>query len=156
MNMGILGLAGILLLTGCGSPVSDNQSIQDQTQKASDELAEEYFVEPTWYPSGFSEFSGDTEYSKNLAWRWGTSAETVCPNDSRSCWSVILVSKSGCPGGLQSDIKMYDSFNNEIESTRKSYWSEISPMQPVNFIFESSFVERAHSAQIFNLVCYPS
>ena len=40
MNMGILGLAGILLLTGCGSPVSDNQSIQDQTQKASDELAE--------------------------------------------------------------------------------------------------------------------
>ena len=61
---------------------------EQQRQKASDELTEKYAVEPAWYPSDF------TEFSNNLAWRWGTKAETNCSYSSGACWSVMVIAKN--------------------------------------------------------------
>jgi hypothetical protein len=122
------------------------QLMEEQRQKASDALTDKYTVEPAWYPADYE------EYSSNLAWRWGTSKETNCSYSSGSCWSVMVMSKSGCSSSLYGEIKIFDSGDVQIDYTNDST-STVSPMQKVKLTFDT-FNEQARSAQIGELKCY--
>ena len=122
------------------------QLMEEQRQKASDALTDKYTVEPAWYPADYE------EYSSNLAWRWGTSKETNCSYSSGSCWSVMVMSKSGCSTSLYGEIKIFDSGDVQIDYTNDST-STVSPMQKVKLTFDT-FNEQARSAQIGELKCY--
>lgn len=122
------------------------QKMEEQRQKASDALTDKYTVEPAWYPADYN------EYSSNLAWRWGTSKETNCSYSSGSCWSVMVISKSGCSSSLYGEIKIFDSGDVQIDYTNDST-STVSPMQKVKLTFDT-FNEQARSAQIGELKCY--
>jgi hypothetical protein len=122
------------------------QLMEEQRQKASDDLTDKYTVEPAWYPADYEEFSS------NLAWRWGTSKETSCSYSSGSCWSVMVISKSGCSSSLYGEIKIFDSGNVQIDYTNDST-SSVSPMQKVKLTFDT-FNEQAKSAAIGELRCY--
>jgi hypothetical protein len=124
----------------------DAQLMEEQRQKASDDLTDKYTVEPAWYPADYEEFSS------NLAWRWGTSKETSCSYSSGSCWSVMVISKSGCSSSLYGEIKIFDSGNVQIDYTNDST-SSVSPMQKVKLTFDT-FNEQAKSAAIGELRCY--
>lgn len=122
------------------------QLMEEQRQKASDDLTDKYTVEPAWYPADYEEFSS------NLAWRWGTSKETSCSYSSGSCWSVMVISKSGCSSSLYGEIKIFDSGNVQTDYTNDST-SSVSPMQKVKLTFDT-FNEQAKSAAIGELRCY--
>lgn len=124
----------------------EQQRVEEQTQKASDELVDKYKVEPAWYPKGFNEYSSD------LAWRWGTNAETKCSYSSGSCWSVMIVSKYGCSSSLYGEIKIFDSNDVQIDYTNDST-ATVSPMQKVKLTFDT-FNEDASTAAISELRCY--
>lgn len=119
---------------------------EQQRQKASDELTEKYAVEPAWYPSDF------TEFSNNLAWRWGIKAETNCSYSSGSCWSVMVIAKNGCPSSLYGEIKIFDTSDIQIDYTNDTT-STVSPMQKVKLTFDT-FNKEASTAQIGDLSCY--
>jgi hypothetical protein len=129
-----------------GSSSSNNLTMEEQRQKASDELTSKYAVEPAWYPDGFN------EYSDNVAWRWGTSKETDCSYSSGSCWSVMVISKEGCPQSLYGEIKIFDSADVQIDYTNDTT-STVSPMQKVKLTFDT-FNDNASTAQIGKLSCY--
>jgi hypothetical protein len=129
-----------------GSSPSNDLTMEQQRQKASDELASKYTVEPAWYPDGFN------EYSENVAWRWGTSKETDCSYSSGSCWSAIIISKEGCPNSLYGEIKIFDSSDVQIDYTNDTA-STVSPMQKVKLTFDT-FNDNASTAQIGKLSCY--
>jgi hypothetical protein len=129
-----------------GDSTPDPQKVQEQAQKASDELADKYTAEPVWYPSDY------TQYSDDLAVRWGTSKETTCSYSSGSCWSLMVISKSGCSSSLYGEIKIFDSSDVQIDYTNDTT-STVSPMQKVKLTFDT-FNEQAKSAQIGELRCY--
>jgi hypothetical protein len=141
----LLGLMVIGQFSG-GNSSPNAQTIEEQRQKASDALTDKYTVEPAWYPADYE------EYSSNLAWRWGTSKETNCSYSSGSCWSVMVMSKSGCSSSLYGEIKIFDSGDVQIDYTNDST-STVSPMQKVKLTFDT-FNEQARSAQIGELKCY--
>jgi hypothetical protein len=144
----VIVLLGFMLI----GMFSDNNStpnaqlMEEQRQKASDELTDKYTVEPAWYPADYE------EYSSNLAWRWGTSKETTCSYSSGSCWSVMVISKSGCSSSLYGEIKIFDSSDVQIDYTNDST-STVSPMQKVKLTFDT-FNKQAQSAQVGELKCY--
>lgn len=129
-----------------GESTPDSQKMQEQAQKASDELAGKYTVEPAWYPADYQQFSD------NLAWRWGTNKETSCSYSSGSCWSVMVIAKSGCSSSLYGEIKIFDANDIQIDYTNDST-SSVSPMQKVKLTFDT-FNEQAKTAQIGELRCY--
>lgn len=131
-----------------GESTPDPQKLQEQAQKASDELANKYTVEPAWYPSDYQEFAGDS----NLAWRWGTSKETTCTYSSGSCWSLMVIAKSGCSSSLYGEIKIFDSNDVQIDYTNDTT-STVSPMQKVKLTFDT-FNKGAKTANIGELKCY--
>jgi hypothetical protein len=140
-------LAIIGQITGGNSGTgTSNLSAEQQRQKASDELTQKYQVEPAWYPDGF------TEFSSNLAWRWGTKAETNCSYSSGACWSVMVISKSGCPSSLYGEIKIFDASDVQIDYTNDTT-STVSPLQKVKLTFDT-FNKEAETAQIGELSCY--
>jgi hypothetical protein len=141
----ILGLMVIGQFSG-GNSSPSTQSVEEQRQQASDDLTDKYTVEPAWYPADYNEYSSD------LAWRWGTSKETKCSYGSGSCWSVMVISKSGCSSSLYGEIKIFDSSDIQIDYTNDST-STVSPMQKVKLTFDT-FNEQADSAQIGELKCY--
>jgi hypothetical protein len=136
----------ISTVSGLGNSKPDPLTIAEQTQKASDALADKYTVEPAWYPADYQEFSS------NLAWRWGTSKETTCSYSSGSCWSVMVIAKSGCSSSLYGEIKIFDSSDVQIDYTNDST-STVSPMQKVKLTFDT-FNDEAQTAQIGELRCY--
>ena len=144
----VVFIAYVLISTvsGLGNSKPDPLTIAEQTQKASDALADKYKVEPAWYPEGYQEFSS------NLAWRWGTSKETICSYSSGSCWSVMVIAKSGCSSSLYGEIKIFDSSDVQIDYTNDST-SSVSPMQKVKLTFDT-FNDEAQTAQISELRCY--
>lgn len=144
----VVFIAYVLISTvsGLGNSKPDSLTIAEQTQKASDALADKYKVEPAWYPEGYQEFSS------NLAWRWGTSKETTCSYSSGSCWSVMVIAKSGCSSSLYGEIKIFDSSDVQIDYTNDST-SSVSPMQKVKLTFDT-FNDEAQTAQISELRCY--
>jgi hypothetical protein len=144
----VVFIAYVLISTvsGLGNSKPDPLTIAEQTQKASDALADKYKVEPAWYPEGYQEFSS------NLAWRWGTSKETTCSYSSGSCWSVMVIAKSGCSSSLYGEIKIFDSSDVQIDYTNDST-SSVSPMQKVKLTFDT-FNDEAQTAQISELRCY--
>lgn len=141
----ILGLMLIGMFSDRNS-TPNAQLMEEQRQKASDALTDKYTVEPAWYPADYEEFSS------NLAWRWGTNKETSCSYNSGSCWSVMVISKSGCSSSLYGEIKIFDSGNVQIDYTNDST-SSVSPMQKVKLTFDT-FNEQAKTAQIGELRCY--
>jgi hypothetical protein len=141
----LLGLMVIGQFSG-GNSTPSAQTIEEQRQKASDALTEKYAVEPAWYPRDYE------EYSSNLAWRWGTSKETTCSYSSSSCWTVMVISKSGCTSSLYGEIKIFDSGDIQIDYTNDTT-SSVSPMQKVKLTFDT-FNEQAQTAQIGELRCY--
>lgn len=141
----LLGFMAIGAFTDNNS-TPNAQLMEEQRQKASDALTDKYTVEPAWYPSDFNEFSS------NLAWRWGTSKETDCSYSSGSCWTVMVIAKSGCSNSLYGEIKMFDSSDVQIDYTNDST-STVSPMQKVKLTFDT-FNEQARTAQIGELRCY--
>lgn len=144
----VLGI--FIALTGGNSgsnSTSSNLSIEQQRQKASDELTQKYTVEPAWYPAGFTAYA----YDETLAWRWGTSKETNCTYDSASCWSVLVISKNGC-SSLYGEIKIFDSSDVQIDYTNDTT-STVSPLQKVKLTFDT-FNDNASSANIGKLSCH--
>lgn len=141
----IVGLMAIGQFSG-GNSTPNAKTIEEQRQKASDELTEKYTVEPAWYPSDYSQFSD------NLAWRWGTNKETSCSYSSGSCWSVMVISKTGCSSSLYGEIKIFDKSDIQIDYTNDTT-SSVSPMQKVKLTFDT-FNDQAQSAQIGELRCY--
>jgi hypothetical protein len=142
----VLSVLGNLTSGSNSSSSSSNLTVEEQRQKASDDLANKYTVEPAWYPDGFNEYDG------NLAWRWGTSKETDCSYSSGSCWSVMLIAKDGCPRSLYGEIKIFDSSDVQIDYTNDSA-STVSAMQKVKLTFDT-FNDNASTAQIGKFSCY--
>lgn len=102
----------------------------------------------SWHDSSFTQWTEDS----NLAWRWGTNKETSCSYSSGSCWSVMVISKTGCPSSLSGEIKIFDKSDIQIDYTNDTT-SSVSPMQRVKLTFDT-FNDQAQSAQIGELRCY--
>ena len=141
----LLGFMAIGAFSGNDS-TPNAQLMEEQRQKASDDLTDKYTVEPAWYPADYK------EYSSNLAVRWGTSKETSCSYSSGSCWSLMVISKSGCSSSLYGEIKIFDSSGVQIDYTNDST-STVSPMQKVKLTFDT-FNEQAKTAEVGELKCY--
>ncbi len=103
-------------------------------------------ADTSWIPTGFTQWTDNEE----IAWRWGTSKETICTYDR--CWSVMVVAKNGCANGMYSEINLFDKSNVQIGYTNEST-SFVAPMQQVKLSFDS-FDKQAQTAQISKISCH--
>jgi hypothetical protein len=101
----------------------------------------------SWIPTGFTGYATDD----NLAWRWGTKSETNCTYSSGACWSVMVVTKDGCPSGLYGEIAILDKSEVQID-----YTNDTTTLVPagtkVKMTFDT-FNEEADTARLSQLTC---
>ena len=145
----VLGIiSGLIVLSIIGSiaGISTSSSISDSDSSADTPAVET--IDSSWIPSGFDAWPGDAD----LAWRWGTRSETKCTYSSGSCWSVMIVSKYGCPSSLYGEINLFDRSDIQIGYTNDSL-STVQPGQKVKLTFDT-FNEDANTANVAKLSCY--
>jgi len=121
-------------------------SVEEQRQKASDELASKYSVTPAWYPSDFNLFSDDA----NIAWRWLENNEFSC-SIGDSCWGMLVIAQDGCPSSLYAEVSILDSSGTQIAYSNDSL-SVAAPMQKNKLTFES-FDSSANTARLTKISC---
>lgn len=127
-----------------GSDTSSTSSVTPSSNSYTPAPTNDY----SWIPSGFNGYPDDD----NLAWRWGTNKETDCTYSSGSCWSVMVVTRDGCPSSLYAELKIFDSSDIQIDYTNDTT-SSVSPMQKVKLTFDT-FNDNASGAKIGELNCY--
>jgi hypothetical protein len=101
----------------------------------------------SWIPSDFSGLSEND----NVAWRWGTSSETNCTYSSGSCWSVMIITRDGCPSGIYAELAILDRSEVQIDYTNDSTTS-VPPNTKVKLTFDT-FNEEADTARIGEISC---
>ncbi len=101
----------------------------------------------SWIPSGFSGYPDND----NIAWRWGTKAETICTYNTSSCWSVMAITRDGCPSGLYAEIAILDGSEVQIDFTNDST-TRVLPNTKVKLTFDT-FNEQASTARISEMTC---
>lgn len=101
----------------------------------------------SWIPSGFSEYSEDD----NIAWRWGTNSETNCTYDSGYCWSVMVITRDGCPSGIYSEIAILDRSEVQIDFTNDST-TRVLPNTKIKLTFDT-YNDDADTARVGEISC---
>lgn len=101
----------------------------------------------SWIPSDFSGYPDDD----NVAWRWGTRSETNCSYSSGSCWSVMLITRDGCPSGMYAELAIFDGSGVQIDYTNDST-TRVSPNTKVKLTFDT-FNEQADTARLSEVSC---
>ena len=143
----IIGIPVLIILYTIGNS-SNSEISSNSTSTNSAAGTDSKLFDDTWVPSGFTGYASDD----NLAWRWGTKAETNCTYSSGSCWSVILISKNGCPQSLYGEVNLFDKNNIQMSYTNDTLGT-VQPMQKVKLTFDT-FDESAQSANISKFSCY--
>jgi hypothetical protein len=144
-------VAGLVLYTAINpnlfkSSPKNTMTIEEQRQKASDELTSKYTVTPAWFPSDFNEFAEDP----NVAWRWLENKEFTCSLGD-ACWGMLVVSKNGCPNSLYVEVSILDSSGTQVSYSHDSL-SVAAPMQKNKLTFES-FDSSANTARLAKISC---
>ena len=143
----VLILVGtFLLIKGMSGNDFDPAKAEQQRIAASNELTDKYTVQSNWYPKGFS------EYQEGIAWRWGTNKETNCSYSSGSCWSVIAISRYGCPRSVYAELAIYDSNDIQIDYTNDTT-TNVLAMEKVKLTFDT-FNDEASTARLAEFNCY--
>ena len=101
----------------------------------------------SWIPTGFTGYATDD----NLAWRWGTKSETNCTYSSGSCWSIIVITKEGCPSGIYGEIAILDKSDVQIDYTNDT--TTLVPADTKAKMTFDTFNEEAESARLSQLSC---
>ena len=101
----------------------------------------------SWIPAGFTGYATDD----NLAWRWGTKKETNCTYSSGSCWTVMVITKEGCPSGIYGEIAILDKSEVQIDYTNDTTTS-VPVGSKVKMTFDT-FNEEADTARLSELTC---
>jgi hypothetical protein len=144
--LGVIGGFFALSIIGAIAGSTGSDSSNDSSTSNSTDVVES--VDDSWAPTGFNVWSGDSD----LAWRWGTRSETKCTYSSGSCWSVMVVTKYGCPSSLYGEINIFDSSDIQIAYTNDTL-STVQPGQQVKMTFDT-FNEDADTANIAKFSCY--
>ena len=100
-----------------------------------------------WIPTGFSGYPEDD----NVAWRWGTSSETNCTYNSSSCWTVLVITRDGCPSGIYSELAILDRSEVQVDFTNDST-TRVLPKTKVKLTFDT-FNEEASTARVSEISC---
>lgn len=146
-KIALVGIAIIAVLFAIGSVTKDRPvgstapTFWDGTTAAESD-------DSSWIPSGFDGYAKDD----NLAWRWGSNAETACTYSSGACWSVILVAKDGCPNSLYGEVNIFDKNDVQISYTNDTLGT-VQPMQKVKLTFDT-LDDSSDSANISRFSCY--
>lgn len=135
-----------LMVKGFKGKDFDPAKAEQQRIIASNNLSDKYSAKPNWFPNGFS------EYQEGIAWRWGSNKETNCSYSSGSCWSVIVISRYGCPRSIYAELAIYDSGDTQIDYTNDTT-TNVLAMEKVKLTFDT-FNEEASTARLAELNCY--
>jgi len=139
-------VGAFLTVKGLSGNEFDPVKAEQQRLAASNDLTSKYTVQPDWFPADFSEFE------ENIAWRWGTSKETNCTYSTGSCWSVVIISRYGCPRSMYAELAIYDVGDIQIDYTNDST-TNVLAMDKVKLTFDT-FNEEASTARLAELNCY--
>jgi Protein of unknown function (DUF2510) len=98
----------------------------------------------TWVPSGYTPWSDD----KSIAWKWDRSAG----NDCYSCryWTVEVVSKLGCSGGVYGEMNILQ--NGTVVDYTNDTLSYLSPGQKGRLSFET-YRDGTFTGRLTELTC---
>lgn len=99
----------------------------------------------SWIPSDFREYSEDD----NFAFR-SANVES-CANGRSFCWSLIVISRDGCPSGIYSEIAILDRSGVQIDFA-KDRTTRVLPNSKVKLNFDT-FDEEADSAMVSAISC---
>jgi hypothetical protein len=127
-----------------------NQSLNPDVPSSSANSSSEESIatyDDSWIPNGFTGFTTDD----NLAWRWGTKKETNCTYSYGSCWSVVVVTKEGCPSGIYGEIAILDKSDVQIDYTNDTT-TLVPAGEKVKMTFDT-FNEEAETARLSKLTC---
>jgi hypothetical protein len=138
--IGFLIIFGFIISLFSGSSSSTSNSISPAPAA---EIAD-----TSWIPTGFDVYLNNA----NVAWRWGTSKETICTYSSGSCWSAMIITKNGCPSSLYGEIAILDNSGTQIDYTNDTA-SSVPPGQKVKLTFDS-FNEQGQKARLTKISCY--
>jgi hypothetical protein len=147
-NWPIIVLAVIVGLWFIGNLSSEDAPVNSSTESYSPPSSVEIpTYDDSWIPSDFSGLPDND----NVAWRWGTSSETNCTYSSGSCWSIMIVTRDGCPGGIYAELAILDKSEVQIDYTNDSTTS-VPPNTKVKLTFDT-FNEEADTARIGEISC---
>ncbi|CAN2190478.1 Domain of unknown function DUF2510 [Candidatus Nanopelagicaceae bacterium] len=98
----------------------------------------------TWVPSGYTPWSDD----KSIAWKWDRSAG----NDCYSCryWTVEVVSKLGCSGGVYAEMNILQ--NGTVIDYTNDTLSYLAPGQKGRLSLET-YKEGSFTGTLTELTC---
>lgn len=143
----IIILVVIVGLWLIGSFTSGDNTVNSSSNSSSSSNSNIPTYDDSWIPEGFSGVPDDD----NVAWRWATTSETNCTYSSGSCWSVVMISKNGCPSGIYSELAILDSSGVQIDFTSDST-TRVLPNTKVKLTFDT-FNEEAEKARIGEISC---
>ena len=146
-NWIIIFLVVIIGLWFIGSSTSGENTVNSSSSSSSSSNSNVPTYDDSWIPEGFSGVPDDD----NVAWRWATTSETNCTYSSGSCWSVVMISKNGCPNGIYSELAILDSSGVQIDFTSDST-TRVPPNTRVKLTFDT-FNEEAEKARIGEISC---
>jgi hypothetical protein len=142
-------LVGVLvvfsLILALGSWVDKQEGV---TSSSTSTTASAPTYDDSWIPSGFTGYAEDD----NLAWRWATKSEVDCTYSSGACWSVVLITRDGCPRSLYGEVNIFDKNDIQISYTNDSV-ARVQPMQKVKLTFDT-LDDSAETANISKFSCY--
>jgi hypothetical protein len=150
----IAGLFLISTLSACSSLLADTDSCPDGYYKSNggkclewglDEWVADEPVDTSWIPSDFNSYAGDD----NIAWRWATKEFDCDYGDA--CWSVLVITRDGCPNGMYAEIAIFDKNDIQIGYTNE-LTTYVSPKQKVRLGFDT-FDDNARTASITEINC---
>ena len=143
----LIGIPILIVLFLFGSN-SNNESNSNTSSSSTTESTTTPTFDDTWVPAGFTGYAEDD----NVAWRWGTKNESNCTYSSGSCWSVVLITRDGCPSSLYGEVNIFDKNSIQISYTNDTLGT-VQPMQKVKLTFDT-FDDSAQSANISKFSCY--
>ena len=131
--------------TASPSPSSSAKSSSSPSASSSSPRATSAPAAP-WYPSGYS------PYKTDLAVKWVDGA-AVPPACGSGCtyWTLQIVSKYGCPGGIYAEVNILDSAGTNIGWTNDTLAS-LKTGQAGQLQFKT-YVKNPKSASIAKITC---
>lgn len=140
----IVGLA-IIQIDILRSNNSGSGTTTSSSSAGSATIMQDY--DDSWIPSDFSGYPDND----NVAWRWGTGSETNCTYSTGACWSVVLITRDGCPSGMYAELAILDSSGVQIDFTNDST-TRVLPKTKVKLTFDT-FNEEADTARLSEVSC---
>lgn len=147
LNWPVIILIIIVGLWFVGNLSSEDKPVTSSSNSSASSSVDIPTYDDSWIPSDFSGLSEND----NVAWRWGTSSETNCTYSSSSCWSVMIITRDGCPSGIYAELAILDRSDVQIDYTNDSTTS-VPPNTKVKLTFDT-FNEEADTARIGEITC---